>query len=178
MDDLGVKGTRRARVRTRCEFRKRRTKQVGGRDDLQGGRRRKEVTQKLKEKRVPGGVDLLWQKDPSKTMKEKREGGGRKGFGGERRWTKGVGSHSEAISGHVTRINLATRIFFWLVRENQTFDKASNDSLMFCSFLSFRRWALISIQKNLYVNYCRLILMTKKKFTIKILEYISCYKFS
>lgn len=169
MDDLGVKGTRRARVRTRCEFRKRGTKQVGGRDDLQGGRRRKEVTQKLKEKRVPGGVDLLWQKDPSKTMKEKREGGGRKGFGGERRWTKGVGSHSEAISGHVTRINLATRIFFWLVRENQTFDKASNDILMFCTFLSFSRMG-IDLYTKKPVCKLLLILMTKKKFTIKILE--------
>lgn len=47
---MGVKGTRRARVRARCEFLKRETDQVR-RNDLQGGRRRKEVAQKLKEKR-------------------------------------------------------------------------------------------------------------------------------
>lgn len=177
MDDLGVKGTRRARVRTRCEFRKRRTKQVGGRDDLQDSRRRKEVTQKLKEKRVPGGVDLLWQKDPSKTMKEKREGGGRKGFGGERRWTKGVGSHSEAISGHVTRINLATRIFFWLVRENQTFDKASNDSLMFCTFLSFSRMGIDLYTKKPVCKLLSIDLDDKKEIYYKNIG-TSCYKFS
>lgn len=135
MDDLGVKGTRRARVRTRGEFRKRGANQIG-RDDLQGGRRRKEVTQKLKEKRVPGGVDLLQQKDPSKTMKEKREGVWRRKKMDQRgglAFRGYIRPRDPNKPGHSN--------FLLAVRENQTSDKASNDSsdqcLMFCSFLSF-----------------------------------------
>lgn len=111
MDDLGVKGTRRARVRARGEFRKRETDQVG-RNDLQGGRRRKEGSSPKVEGetwiRGPEGVDLSLAKGPFENDERKERRGWEKEDG-----PKGVGSHSEAISGHVTRINLATRIFFW-----------------------------------------------------------------
>lgn len=134
---MGVKGTRRARVRARCEFLKRETDQVR-RNDLQGGRRRKEVAQKLKEKResvVREESIFLQRKDPSKTMKEKRKGDGRKGVWGERRWTKRCGLAFRSYIRPRDPNKPGHSNFLLAVRENQTSDKASNDSSDQCLML-------------------------------------------
>lgn len=63
-----------------------------------------------------------------KKAKGQKRGGEKEG----RRWTKGAGSHSKAISGHVTRIKVPTRIFFRLDVRIRLPIKRPNDSSDLC----------------------------------------------
>lgn len=120
MDDSGVVGLK-ERVGlvfrwTRGEFRKRKVGQVGRVPSRKEGRKEgnKSRAERGSRIRVPRGSRFPLAKDSAKTMKEKAKKERRKRPGKGRGWTKGAGSHSEAISDHVTRINLTTRIFFRL----------------------------------------------------------------